>query len=126
MRVKTFEERTLYGLLVRLKKTGTKDLPASLAKLPAFLQRLIDDGVYVAAGEFGTHDGGLVLLRLAGRDEAERYARLHPFSGKKFGEVSVFEWSARWALWNLMGAGRKPRVRRLKKLAAALEPARSR
>jgi uncharacterized protein YciI len=110
--MKTFEERKFYAVEVRLKKSGTKELPDALLKIPAYYQKLIDEGVYVAAGEFATADGGLVLLRAGDMAHAKDLAKRHPFHNKKFADLEVHEWSARWALWNLMGAGKPSRRRR--------------
>ena len=109
--MKTFEERKFYVVDIRLKKSGAKELVETLPKLPGFYQKLIEEGVYVAAGEFSTADGGLVLLRAEDMAQANALARRHPFHGKKFADVQVHEWSARWALWNLMGAGKGKRRR---------------
>jgi uncharacterized protein YciI len=110
--MKTFEERKFYVIDLKLKKTGAKDLVEALPKIPAFLQRLIDEGVYVAAGEFSTADGGLVVFRAEDLAQAKELAKRHPFYNKKFADLTVHEWSARWALWNLMGAGKPTRRRR--------------
>lgn len=110
--MRTFEERKFYVLDLRLKSARSKELPEALGKLPAYYQKLIEEGVYVAAGEFATADGGLVLLRAEDMAQAKALAKRHPFHGKKFAEVEVHEWSARWALWNLMGAGKPSRRRR--------------
>ena len=110
--MRTFEERKFYAVIIALKRAGSKDLVEALPKLPAFYQRLIDEGVYVAAGEFSTADGGIVLLRAEDLAQAQGLAKRHPFHGKKFADLEVHEWSARWALWNLMGAGKPSRRRK--------------
>jgi len=114
--VRPLEERTFFLIEIRLKgakvrKAPPRDLAAALPKLPDFLRSLVEEGRYVAAGEWTTQDGGLVMFRANDLAEAARIARRHPFHGKRFAELEVHEWSARWNLWNLMGAGRFVRRR---------------
>ena len=99
------EPRVFYVGLGRIEKPKHPKFAKALAAYPAYLTRLMEEGRFVASGDWVTHDGMLTILRAESLAEAKRIEKANPFNDGAFAEYEVHEWPAQWNLSNLMGAG---------------------
>lgn len=99
------EPRLFYAGLGRITKPKHPRFALALAAYPAYLTRLMEEGRFVASGDWDTHDGVLTLIRAESLAEARKVERANPFNDSAFAEYEVHGWPAQWNLSNLMGAG---------------------
>ena len=103
------EPRVFFVGLGRIKKPKSKAFARALAAYPGYLTRLLEEGRFVASGDWASHDGMLTILRAESLAEARRVERANPINDAAFAQYEVHEWPAQWNLSNLMGAGGRRR-----------------